>query len=120
MLVYLRKGSSQTNCMRCHSEIEVADLIFYLIQSQHTDTGPTSTITESITLGAWQGSHWGADFSVTGMTRPGKIPTEQAETELQICRFGGGRLNHEAKEAVRHCADGWRQHCTVPCTLPRL
>ena len=28
--------------MCCHTEIEVADQTFYLTQSQHTDTGPTS------------------------------------------------------------------------------
>ena len=33
----------------CHTEIEVADPIFYLTQSQHTDTGPTSPSTDPIT-----------------------------------------------------------------------
>ena len=41
----------------CHTEIEVADQTFYLIQSQYTDTGPTSPSTDPIVSGAWQGSH---------------------------------------------------------------
>ena len=56
----------------CHTEIEVADQTFYLTQSQHTDTGPTSPSADPITPGAWQGSHWSANFEVTGMTRPRK------------------------------------------------
>ena len=44
--------------------------MFHLTQSQHTDTGPTSPSTDPITPGAWQGSHWSANFYVTGMTRP--------------------------------------------------
>ena len=58
----------------CHSETEVADPTFYLTQSQYTDTGPTSPSTDPIMPGAWQGSHWSANFEVTGMTRPGKTP----------------------------------------------
>ena len=46
----------------CHTETEVADPTFHLTQSQYTDTGSTSPSTDPITLGAWQGSHWSADF----------------------------------------------------------
>ena len=53
----------------CHTEIEVADPTFYLTQSQYTDTGPVSPSADPITPGAWQGSHWSANFEVTGMTR---------------------------------------------------
>ena len=56
----------------CHTEIEVADQTFYLTQAQYTDTGPTSPSADPISPGAWQGSHWGANFLVTGMTRPPK------------------------------------------------
>ena len=56
----------------CHTEIEVADPTFYLTQSQYTDTGPTSPSADPITPGALQGSHWSANFEVTGMTRPRK------------------------------------------------
>ena len=62
------------NCTCCHTEIEVADPTFYLTQSQYTDTGPTSPSADPITPGAWQGSHWSANFEVTGMTRPRKNP----------------------------------------------
>ena len=46
----------------CHTEIEVADPTFYLTQSQYTDTGLTSPSADPITPGAWQGSHWSANF----------------------------------------------------------
>ena len=46
----------------CHTEIEVADQTFYLTQSQYTDTGQTSPSADPITPGAWQGSHWSANF----------------------------------------------------------
>ena len=60
----------------CHTETEVADQTFYLTQSQHTNTGPTSPSTDPTMPGAWQGSHWSANFQVTGMTRPEKIPSQ--------------------------------------------
>ena len=56
----------------CHTEIEVADPTVYLTQSQYTDTGPTSPSADPITPGAWKGSHWSANFEVTGMSRPRK------------------------------------------------
>ena len=46
----------------CHAEIEVADQTFYLTQSQYTDAGSTSPSVDPITPGAWQGSHWSANF----------------------------------------------------------
>ena len=58
----------------CHTETEIADQTFYLTQSQYTDTRPTSPSADPITPGAWQGSHWSANFLVTGMTRPRKNP----------------------------------------------
>ena len=48
------------NCTCCHTEIEVADQTFYLIQSQCTDIRPTSPSADPVTPGAWQGSHWSA------------------------------------------------------------
>ena len=45
-----------------HTEIEVADQTFHLTQSQYSDTGPNSPITDPIMPGAWQGSHWSANF----------------------------------------------------------
>ena len=46
----------------CHAEIEVANQTFHLTQSQYTDTGSTSPSADPITPGAWQGSHWSANF----------------------------------------------------------
>ena len=46
----------------CHTETEVADQTFYLTQSQYTDTGPISPSADPITPGAWQSSHWSANF----------------------------------------------------------
>ena len=83
----------------CHTETEVADPTFHLTRSQYTDTGPNSPSADPLSPGAWQGSHWSASFEVTGMTRPGKIPT-QAGFEPGIFRCRGGRLNHLASEAV--------------------
>ena len=70
----------------CHTEIQVADQTFYLSQSQYTDIGPTNPSTDPVTAGTWQGSHWSANFKVTGMTRPEKIPTEKAGIEPQVSR----------------------------------
>ena len=50
------------SCTCCHTEIEVADQTFYLTQSQYTDTGLTSPSADPIMPGAWQGSHWTANF----------------------------------------------------------
>ena len=55
-------GICSDNCTCCHTEIEIADQTFHPTQSQYTDTGPTSPITDSITPGACQGSHWSANF----------------------------------------------------------
>ena len=62
------------NLTCCHTEIEAADPTFRLTQSQYTDTRPTSPSADPVTPGAWQGSHWSANFEVTGMTRPRKNP----------------------------------------------
>ena len=69
--------------MCCHTEIELADQTFYLTQSQHTDTGLTSTSTDPIIPGAWQGSHWSANFQVTDVTQPVKIPLCKQELNLR-------------------------------------
>ena len=83
-----------------YTEIEIAYQTFYLTQSQHTDTVPTSPSADPITPGAWQDSRWSANFEVSGMTPPGKIPS-QAAIEPWIFRAGGGRLNHKANKAVK-------------------
>ena len=84
----------------CHTDIQVADQTFYLTQSQYTDTGPTSPSADPITPGAWQGSHWSANFlSHWYDSTPKKIPAP-AGFEPGIFRSRGGRLNHSATEAV--------------------
>ena len=50
------------NCTCCHTEIKIADQTFHLTQSQYTDTGPISPSADPISPGAWQGSHWSANF----------------------------------------------------------
>ena len=50
------------NLTRCHTEIQIADQTFHLTQSQYTDTGPASPSADPILPGAWQGSHWSANF----------------------------------------------------------
>ena len=75
----------------CHTEIEVADQIFSPTQSQYTDTGPTSPSVDPISPGAWQDSLRSANFQVSGMTRPGKIPA-QAGFEPRIFRSRGDAL----------------------------
>ena len=75
----------------CLIEIEVAHQTFYLTQSQYTDSGPTSPSTNPITPGAWQGSHWSANFEVTGMTQPRKNPGA-SRIEPGIFHSQGGRL----------------------------
>ena len=50
------------NYMCCRTETKAADQIFYLNQSRYTDTGPTSPSADPLKPGAWQGSHWSANF----------------------------------------------------------
>ena len=77
----------------CHTEIKVADQTFYLTQSQSTDTRSTSPSADPIMPGAWQGSHWSANFYVIDMTRSGKILL-QAGFESWIFRSQGGCRSH--------------------------
>ena len=65
------------NLTCCHTETEVVDQTFYLTRSQYTDTGQTSPGTNPITPGAWQDSHWSANFEVTGKTRLRENPIQR-------------------------------------------
>ena len=76
MQVYLRDGSAQTIFTCCHTGIEVTGQTFRLTQPHSTDTGPTSPSTDTMAPGAGQGCHWSADFEVTDMIQPGKIPAQ--------------------------------------------
>ena len=75
-----------------HTEIEIAHQTFYLTQSQYTDTGPTSPSADPIMPGAWQGSHWSANFEVTGMTRPRKKPRRKRDSNSGPSAFGADAL----------------------------
>ena len=75
-------GMDLLNVTCCHTEIEFADHTLYLTQSQFSDTGPTSPSTDPITPGTWQGSHWNANFEVTGMTRPQKKSRHKQDSNL--------------------------------------
>ena len=87
----------------CHTEIEFADQTFYLTQSQYTDTGPTSPSADPITPGAWQGSHWNANFEVTGMTRPRKKSRRKRDSNP-----GSSALEADAltTRPTRRCGSG--------------
>ena len=74
--------------MCCHTEIEVADQTLYLIQSQYHDTRLTSPSADPVTPDTWQGSHWSANFEVTGMSQPRKIPMLQTAIELSVKKLG--------------------------------
>ena len=78
MLVNVKDGSVSDRCTCSHAEIEHTCVV---TQSPCTDTGPTSPSTDPITPGAWQGSHWSAKFSVTGLTRKGESPTGKASQQ---------------------------------------
>ena len=66
MRVYLRDGSAQTILRAATLRQKLQIRLFYLTQSQYTDTGPTSPSAEPITPGALAGqplecqfvSHW--------------------------------------------------------------
>ena len=91
----------------CHTEIEAADQTFHLTQSHYTDTRPTSPSADPITPGAWQGSHWSANFEVTGMTRPRKNPG------------ASGIRTRDARRKQRHLGDMLDNlQCVSPSTAP--
>ena len=73
MQMYLRDRSAQRVVRAATLRQTLQIKLFYLTQSQYPDTVPTSPSADHVTSGAWQGSHWSANFKVTGMTRPGKI-----------------------------------------------
>ena len=85
--------------MCCHTERQVAHQTCYLIQSHHTDTGPTSPSADLVTLGTWQSSHWTANFLVTGITPPRKNPNGASRNrtpDLPLSRWTPQPLASEA------------------------
>ena len=97
----------------CHTEMEVADQTFYLTQSQYTDTGPTSPSADPITPGAWQGSHWSANFKSLLWLDPEKILV-QAGFKPGIFRSRGGCLN---TRPARPCSE---QSSHTPTYIQRI
>ena len=115
----------------CHTEIEAADPTFYLTQSQYTDTGPTSPSADPKGQAPGQGSHWSANFEVTGMTRhrkksrrkwdsnPGPSaleadalttrPTRRSEgRRMEIANVPPSELRSDLRlpDQYRHCYEG--------------
>ena len=92
----------------CHTQIEVADQTYYLTQSQYTDTGPTSPSADRIMPDAWQGSHWSANFQVTGMTGPRKNPGASGirARDLLLSRRTPYHLANEAVYLGESCQQG--------------
>ena len=88
----------------CHTEIEVADQTCYLIQSQYADSGPASPSTDTITPGAWQGSHWSISLHLTCRLYPEKDPQQKQESNLGLPL---SRLTpyHQANKVVMEIRD---------------
>ena len=101
--------SSSDKFRPCHTEIQVADQTLYLTQSQYTNTGPTSPSTDSATPGAWQGSHRSTNFQVAGMTRPRKIPAEQAGIEPVSPTLKADTLTTRPRDCGRETVSTWIQ-----------
>ena len=99
----------------CHTEIEVTDQTFYLTQSQYTDTGPTSPSADPITPGAWHGSHWSANFEVTGMTHPEKsrLDSNPGSSALEV----GALTTSPTRRFPRNRTLLSRSRHTSGCTL---
>ena len=89
----------------CHTEIEVADQTFYLTQSQYTDTGPTSPSADPIAPGVWQGSHWSANFEVTGMTGPRNNPGASGIRTRESSALEADALSLGQRGGGRRCVD---------------
>ena len=93
MLVYLRDGSAQTIVRAATLRYEVADQTFHLIQSQYSDTGPTSPTADCITPGGGGVATGVPIFKSLLWLDLWKI-SAQAGFEPGIFRSWGGRLNH--------------------------
>ena len=106
---------SSENFTCCHTEIEVADQNFHLTQSRYPDTRPTNSSADPITSGAWQGSHWSANFYVTGMTQPGKNPCGESGNRKNPCGESGNRKNPCGESGNRKNPCGESGNRKNPC-----
>ena len=75
-----------------NSEIDVADTVCYLFQSQCTDTGPTSPSTDLTMPRAWQDSHQRASLQIAGVTRPATPRIDHWVPCCLVTRFTAGPL----------------------------
>ena len=93
--MYLRDGSAQT-----------------ILRAA---TGPTSPSADPITPGAWQGSHWSANFEVTAMTRPRKKKSRRKRDSNP----GSSALEADAltTRPTRRCGPGRALPRPKPLTL---
>ena len=86
-------GGSAQMIVRAVTLRQVTDPTFYLTHTQYTDTGPTSPSTDPIPPGDCQGSHWGANVDVTGVTPPGKkSPRSKPESNPGCSALGADVL----------------------------
>ena len=92
------------HCMCCHTETEIADETFYLILSQYSDTGLASSSTDPTAPGAWQASHWRANFKLLVWFE--NIPA-QAGIKPHVCVCGGGGGRGVAEGGVFGGEVGW-------------
>ena len=105
----------------CHTEAEAADQTFYLTQSQYVDTGPISPSADPKTPGARQGS---ANFEVTGLTRPGKIPPRKRESTPcssalkadALATWPTRRLRRRERDKKKITG---KEGCFILCKIPR-
>ena len=86
----------------CHTERDVADQA--ISQSQHTDIGPTSPSADTVTPGAWQGSHCPECHFLNhwcDSTRLHPRGESGNRTYLEVDALSG-RLKHKANEAYSY------------------
>ena len=81
----------------CHTEIDVADQMFYFTQSQYTDTGPTSPSADPITPGAWL---------VGGRGEEERERERERHTDRQTDRDRDGREREGGRGRVREREGG--------------
>ena len=92
------------SCMCCHTGVWVACYGCWLIQSQYTDTGPTSPSTKHILLGAWQGSHQSSQSEVLGMTWRGRVGFDTMSCAPKVDALSLGPRDRKQRKPDHHLA----------------
>ena len=100
----------------CHAEIDVTHQTFYLIQSQYTDTGPTSPSADPIMPVAWQGSHWSAILKSLAWLDPEKSLRRKRESNLGWAALEADALTTTPTRRSRHLAFGGYSYLTSGST----